>query len=132
MIIIMTLLTSVMKRADAGDSTIKTLHAMTSHAAMDRSAILAAAESEVARHFSGSNLFRLSSFKCVCVCACMYASERVGTREFMHVCVCVFVRVFVQKKKVNHNVQCKVRVRQVVACRGQPTRDLPLTLHSTL
>ena len=69
MIIIMTLLTSVMKRADAGDSTIKTLHAsITSHDAMDRSAILAAAESEVARHFSGSNLFRLSSFKCVCVC----------------------------------------------------------------
>jgi hypothetical protein len=105
----MTLLTSVMKRADAGDSTIKTLHvSITSHAAMDRSAILAAAESEVARHFSGSNLFRLSSFKCVCVCACMYASERVCTREFMHVCVCLCVCVCVcqKKKKVNH--KCRV------------------------
>ena len=96
----MTLLTSVMKRADAGDSTIKTLHAsITSHDAMDRSAILAAAESEVARHFSGSNLFRLSSFKCVCVCACMYASVRVCTREFMHACACVCVCGVSKKKK---------------------------------
>ena len=31
------------------------------------------------------------------------------TREFMHVCVCVCVCVQ-RKKKVNHNVECKVVV----------------------